>query len=1024
MLITAIMLASLSPLPAEAERAPQRDPAPIRLPPAPFRGYRQIETHHFVFVYEPQDVESARRLASFAEQVYDRLTRFFRSKPEHITCLLIGRTDAANGYFNPLPPHHIGLYLASPDTPAIGARSEDWLRLLFIHELTHYVHLVYERGFFHALSRLFGPTAASGDGAFLPGWAVEGTAVTTETLFSNGGRGRNPYFELYYRALLLEQRMFGLGEAGYDSYGRPEGRVYIAGYLIIDYIVRHFGEEAFYRIHDDFVRFPFVGMEAAVHRVTGSTIPEIWASVLDELRQRYADASLLPVGALMSPAHEGDFYLPVPAGGALYEYRDLPDRRPAIVRVDPQTRRATTVVEVRLTDPSSFSITSDGSIIAFSAYSVDATVAGGPETVSDLYLFDTANRRTIRLTNNAHLTQPAIAPDGSRIVALQRIGTHRRLVSITLRGTSADAGLRLLYSDRNTDLFNPTFSPDGTTLAFVRNRDGRQTVAIAKIDNLAPLELSADRAVALQPDIDWNGSVPREAAAVHPGEEYYPSFDGNHRVIFTGDADSRLALYTVDIDSGETRRLLTDRVGAARGIRYAGGVLYESYAHAGATVRFQSGGDLTSTPVAAADTGGADRWEGVTATLPAKTDQTGVPDGGPERSYANGAPPDFWLPYPTFTRSAARPLDVGPALLTYGSNVTGTFSWTAYAGFYPALLQPAGGFQLSVVRGPFSFGYSLSQYYGIDASSYESLDTPVQNTTQRVDLTLTPLASLVLGTSRVLSFSVGMSYAVDRTAPRDFTFAEGFDPAVTTGSQALIARAGVAYRRLGPDAPLALYPAGLLYASLSGRSLLPALGQTWQGVHLQTGLSLSAAFPTPLQSVSLSLSTSYDTGRIPSYRSIVPPGFTSLAQAGSRLDTPGIAMALLRYGFTIASTDLPIPFYSGLVAVGASLFAAYTVGFDPGNSAFGSSTSGRARFVGDDRAAAGFDFVFMLARNTVKIPLRFGAAVRFDPSFTSGVSFPEDFGFTLSFGGYPLLPSANGPPLPGREFPSPPERPQ
>ncbi len=980
----------------------------VQLPATPFSGYRQIKTRHFVFIYEPRDHNAAERLASFAEQVYGRLTLFLHSAPQTINCLLVSRIDAANGYFTPLPPHHLVLYLTSPDTPAIGARTEDWLKLLFTHELTHYIHLVYDRGFFHALSRLFGGTASSGHGIFLPGWTVEGIAVNTETLFTSGGRGRNPYFALYYRALALEDRMFALGQAGYDAYGRPEGRVYLAGYLLIDYIMTHYGEESFYRIHDDFVRFPFAGLNPAVKRETGHTLQELYDAMIAELQQRFAPARSLPLGSLESPRLTGDYYLPVSTRQGLFEYRELPDRRPEIVRVDPATRETVSTVTAPLTDPSSFAMTPNGQLLVFSAYALDAAVAGGPDTTADLYLHDGRTGRTRRLTWNAHLTQPAVSPDGSVVVALQQIGPHRRLVLLDGARSATAGSLQLLYSDHRADLFNPVFSPDGKRIAFVRNLAGRQTVVEAALSDLHPIPLPENRAVPLQTDVDLNRDVPRNVAAVHPGEEYFPSYADNRTIIFTGDTGGTLNLYQVDRGTGDVYRILEDRVGIARGIRFAGGILYQSVSATGTVVRFQDGASVTLEPFVGGPTqpfvgGPTQPFVGGPTPSPIVTPGFDVVPPVSSSPYVNGAPPDFWLPYPTFTRSSQSAIEVGPALLTYGANVTGTFAWMAYGGFYPTLLQPTGGFQLDLTRGAFGFGYTVSQQYGIDVSPFESLSTPVQNTTQRIDFTLSPIASVILGATRALSFSTAVVYSIDRTALQDFNFADGTDPGRTSGSQALILGASMSYRSEALSAPLDLYRPGSFGASTAATVILPVLGQSYRGVHLIAGLRGSFRSFAPLQSIGMTLDASYDSGEVPTYRSVAPPGFTALRQSGSALDTPGIAMALVRYGFTIASTDLPLPFDSGLAAVGASIFAAYSIGFDPGTNAFGASSSGTVRLVGDERTVAGFDLTFMLARNTVMIPLKMGAAVRFDPTFKSAPGFPADFGFFLSIGGYSVF---------------------
>ncbi|HUX14206.1 MAG TPA: hypothetical protein VMW87_14355, partial [Spirochaetia bacterium] len=536
--------------------------------------------------------------------------------------------------------------------------------------------------------------------------------------------------------------------------------------------------------------------------------------------------------------------------------------------------------------------------------------------------------------------------------------------------------------------------------AFVRNISGRQTIVVAALSDLRPVSLSENRAVALQPDTDLNAQVPRNVAAEHPGEEYFPSFVDNRTMIFTGDAGGTLSLYQVDVQTGEVNRVLVDRVGVARGISFAGGFLYQSVSASGTVVRFRDGASVNPEPFVGGPTqpfvGGPIPAPGATIARNAMPPVT-------SSAYLNGAPPDFWLPYPTFTTSRKSAIEVGPALLAYGANVTGTLAWTVYTGFYPALLQPTGGFQLDFTRGAFDFGYSVSQQYGIDVSPFESVSTPVQNTTQRIDFTFSPIAAVNLGTTTVLSFSTGLGYSLDRTAENDFSFSDGFDPGRTSGSQALMLGASVDYRRDALSAPLDLYPPGSFEVRTAATMILPALGQSYRGIHLRAGLKQSFRSFVPLHSIGLTIDTSYDSGEVPGYRSVTAPGFTAVPQAGSVLDTPGIAMALLRYGFTIASTDLPLPFDAGLAAVGASVFAAYSVGFDPGTSAFGASSSGRVRLLGDERTSAGFDLTFMLARNTVLIPLKIGAAVRFDPAFRTAPSFPGDFGFFLSVGSYSLF---------------------
>ncbi|MFW5994902.1 MAG: hypothetical protein ACOCRN_02235, partial [Spirochaetia bacterium] len=348
-----------------------------------YEGFRRTDTEHFSFIYEPRDRESVAELTGYADEAFETLTAFLDNRPSRrIRVFVNGRTDIANGYFDPRPRHHLGLFIASPSSPLLGARTGSWLRGLFIHELTHYVHFMYEQGLRTALSRVFGTPLLAVPGAFLPGWAIEGIAIEAETRFTNGGRGRNPYYEIYYAADIIADSMYDYWRAGYDSASPPRGRFYVAGMILVDYLLERFGEDAFTRIHQEFLRFPVLGFDRAIRSVTGHEPEELWDDMVEQMEERFEPRRSLPAGDRLSPDRLGDYHAPAvdrapatdrrdnatdqrglatdprdlatdprglatdrsdnvagspsPAtsdGGAVYTYRTAPDRRPAIVRL-------------------------------------------------------------------------------------------------------------------------------------------------------------------------------------------------------------------------------------------------------------------------------------------------------------------------------------------------------------------------------------------------------------------------------------------------------------------------------------------------------------------------------------------------------------------------------------------------------------------------------------------------------------------------------------------------------------------
>ena len=152
-----------------------------------------------MFIYEQRDGQAVSQLVSFAEEVYQEVADFLGSHPSRVWVVVAGRVDLANGYTTSVPPH-ITLYLAPPSEPLIGLDASQYLRLLLAHELTHFINFEYDQGLFEFLSTIFGPAARDVNAAFLPTWFLEGIATNSETLFTDGGRGRNPFFEMEYRA--------------------------------------------------------------------------------------------------------------------------------------------------------------------------------------------------------------------------------------------------------------------------------------------------------------------------------------------------------------------------------------------------------------------------------------------------------------------------------------------------------------------------------------------------------------------------------------------------------------------------------------------------------------------------------------------------------------------------------------------------------------------------------------------------------------------------------------------------------
>lgn len=115
---------------------------------------------------------------------------------------------------------------------------------LFTHEFTHFVHLTTKLGWYGKLTEFIGDGAAISN-SLSPGWVVEGLTTTTETLFTDGGRGRSALFQGTIQSFAEGEGLWSLPSAGaHPVYAPPAGRIYLAGYHMIDYLNRTFGPTA------------------------------------------------------------------------------------------------------------------------------------------------------------------------------------------------------------------------------------------------------------------------------------------------------------------------------------------------------------------------------------------------------------------------------------------------------------------------------------------------------------------------------------------------------------------------------------------------------------------------------------------------------------------------------------------------------------------------------------------------------------------------------------------------------------
>ncbi len=702
-------------------------------PSEPYTGWKQIHTEHFTIVFEEKSRESALEVSGFCEDVYAKVTGFFRSYPDNVLCILHDREDISNGDFYPAPPH-LDLYVTSPSVPLMGAGENNWLKLLLTHELTHYVNLTYQKGLYYQVSKVLGKNISVVPGSSIPGWAVEGIAVKLETDLTAGGRGRNPFFEMEYRAQSIYGSFYNWKKTVYPSFFPPYDRIYQAGYLINDYLSRTYGSDIFVRIYREYIKLPFLGFDHAVKKVTGSTVKEIFASVKEELEQRYGSVST-EEGSQISPGITGDYYLPVTTEKGWILYRRTQNRENALVLYDPASSREEILCKAYLHDYTSYTADAAGEKVVFASFDIRNNHPSGATYTSDLFLLDTESKKVLRITRGKHLWQPALSPRGDRLAAVQKRGQYSALVEVDIKTGETKP---LLFKPE-TNIYTPSFSPDGRTLIFAINTGGKQEIAL----------------------MDRTGSC-RIISASIDGEKYFPRFSSDGSVIFSSDGSGSLVLYrysfTESADEGFIVKICEDPVGAYAGTVYDGRIVYGSYSPGGYCLK-----EKPLTPQ-------GNRIPAAGLYMRTAVSTEGSPGSeslNRETRYTDFPKLIFWLPVPlSMDPTDSSSVSLAPGIVSYFLSPMGKFSIQTSISLLTSPLQPEGAIAFRYNGGPVQLQYSLMQGYG----KYEDLGQGIQTTIQNIDFTFPFIRRYYLGTGSYLSGSAGLLDRYALFSPDDFSF--------------------------------------------------------------------------------------------------------------------------------------------------------------------------------------------------------------------------------------------------------------
>jgi len=488
--------------------------------------FRSIVTPRFTVHFHQGEEALARRLASIAEDVADRVARELGTANGRVHVILVDQHDLSNGWANPVPYNVIEISAAAPSGGSTIGNTDDWLRLVLSHEYSHIVHLDKARGWIGGLRTVFGHSPFLYPNLFLPLSQIEGMAVYNESLLTGQGRIPSGDFRDIIDRAAVSRRFEPVDRTNGGLVDWPGGAAHYAyGAYFHKYLADRFGAESIAKLADDTSgRVPYFGAPA-FRKVFKRSLGELWEDFEADARARTHEE---PATSTRLTRHGfGVGAAAFGSSGRLFYAVANPHGFPAMMELP-----------------------SDGSAPreVASRYFGSQTAATGDQLVfdqtelvhnvglqSDIYAVAQDGGRIRRLTHLARAADPDVAPDGRTIVCTIQSADRRFLATFQLPEAGRTAAPETFLSKSLTDYSTPRWSPDGRSIAVERRLVG------------GPSEIVV---------VDVTTRSERAVVSSRDARNVTPFWLSSTAILFASDRDGKpFSLYSIDLSSGALRRM-------------------------------------------------------------------------------------------------------------------------------------------------------------------------------------------------------------------------------------------------------------------------------------------------------------------------------------------------------------------------------------------------------------------------------------------------------------------------------------
>lgn len=470
---------------------------PCALPAQQFGGnqpsihWKQINSDTARIIF-PEGMDStAQRVASIIHYLAKNNPAPLGQKVYKVNIVLQTQSTIANGYVSMAPFR--SEYLLTPVLNNFDLGSTNWAEALAVHEYRHVQQFNnFRNGLSKAAYYLFGEEGFLVlANASVPDWFYEGDAVYNETITTNQGRGRIPFFLNEYKSLWLQKKNYSWMKLRNGSLKDFVPNHYPLGYLMVNYGREKYGLDFWSKVTKDASAFKglFYPFQRAIKKYSGVSYKSFRneafdyykrlggvAEELDKVNNVNKDSSGNSIQHITSPNEKlvTNYFFPYHLGGdSLLYLKSSYRQRPAFYIKDAKGEHKLRVKDISLDEQFSYR---SGKIV-YAAYETDPR--WGWKDYSVIKILDLVSRQQRTLMRKTKYFTPDISPNGTKIAAVQVLPGGKSELHIL--DVNDGKLIRSIHSIEIGLFTDPKFIDDSSLVTAVRLRDGRMTLALVDL---------------------------------------------------------------------------------------------------------------------------------------------------------------------------------------------------------------------------------------------------------------------------------------------------------------------------------------------------------------------------------------------------------------------------------------------------------------------------------------------------------------------------------------------------------------